>query len=1215
MSSNAVQPDDADRVALLHATKLLDAQAPAAFDALTRLATTLLGCPVAAINLVDAHQVWSLARIGLDARQSSRQGTRCWEVVQTARSLAVQNAAALASPHVYPQAICAYLGVPLLVEGQALGTVCVMDHKPRDWGPAEHAQLQDLASAASALVSSQLDIQRFKLMEARVRTASLAGSDWLWETNKDGLLQWVSPGLMQHTGLDPSTEIGLKGADLYTPRNDETRESWVRFQQARARHEPFSNAIGDRDTPRGRITVSISGSPVFDQAGQFMGYRGASRIVTRQIEAEQEARRADQLLRQAIECFQISVMISDPDGRVVLTNRHWRDQTGDAHHSTSARWPDTLRKLINQGAYPEAVGREDDFLRWRLSLHEQPHPQEIAFRDRWLLIKDHMLPDRSVVRFGMDITQRKRDEALLQDQQNALSEAQAGLNAVLRALPDLWFVLDAQGCHIDGHADHPMLLQPLADIKGRPLGENLPPRQRQMQQEALQRLQATGQPQRLEYDLVTTDGQQRHFEARMTPMPHGQTLFITRDITERQLAAEKLRVSEELYRSVAATISDGLVIVELSGRVVALNPAASRILGVQPEQLLNLSSPSLLGLTLLQDDLITPVPVPLWPITETLAKGARVVDHIYPLRRPDGEIVWVQISSHLLRVDNEAPPFAAMATLRDITRERHAQQALQLSEERWKFALEGAGDGVWDWDLSTSRVYYSQRWKAVLGYEDHEIRDTPDEFFDRIHPADVLYVTQSLANYIERGEGIHQNEFRMRHKQGHYLSILSRGKVVSRHRDGQAQRIVGTHSDITPVKQAEQALREKHSAQAASAAKSEFLSRMSHEIRTPLNAINGFAQLLQLRLCQTGSEQTAVNYVEQILLASHHLMGLVNDVLDLQKVEAGVLSFNPVPLSLSNEVDHCLSMLAPLADKRGITLLNLLNSPWRLSADRQRLHQVIMNIGSNAIKYNLEGGTVRLDAQALPGNELALTIEDTGSGMSPAQLTKLFQPFERLGRETSSTEGTGLGLIITRSLIEAMGGRMDIRSQPGAGTRVSLILPMAGPRPDNISEPFSDSAYPLQSDAGSLPDTTTPSMQMTPESDVALPALRVLYVEDNRINAMLFEEALRPYPQINLDVAEDGQMALSMARDRAPDVLVLDAHLPGMSGFEVLQALRNLPDLASAPAFMCSADAMPEDVARAMAAGFVGYWTKPIDIVAVTTELCRLAARGDNAAP
>jgi PAS domain S-box-containing protein len=1211
--------DVPDRIALLHATKLLDADVDAAFDAIRRVVATTLSCPVAAINLVDAHRVWSLSREGLDVRQTSLADSFCDIVVQRKATLQVPDTSLDERWQAFTMVqgdggIRAYLGVPLLVEGHALGTVCAMDRVPRAWSQADALALQDLAAAAAALIQSRLDTLRLRKMEARVRTASLASSDWLWETDREGVLQWVSPGLKQHTGLDPSAEIGLRGVDIYQPRDDDTRESWDRLMQARARREPFSDVIGTRMTPRGPITVSLSGIPVFNSRGEFMGYRGATRNVTRQFEAEQEARRADQLLRQAIESFHISVMISGADGRVVLANQHWRNHAGEAHDETNPFWESTLRKLIRSGAYPEALDREDEYVQWRLSLHALGEPQEVQFRNRWILVQDHRLPNGSVVHFAMDITKGKRDAEKLKEKQRALTEAKARLRAVLYALPDLWFVIDQKGRYIDGHADHPLLIRPLSELKRMPLGHHLPEATAQLQRQALERLQQSGQPQRFEYDLTTKEGRARHFEARMTAMPDGQTLFITRDITELQLAAEKLRVSEELYRSVAVTISDGLVVIDLHGRVVALNPAASRILGVSPAELVDADASSLPGLTLLEDDLVTPLPQSRWPVAEVLRTGQRIDQRIHPLRRADGELLWVQLSCHLLRVDADGPPFAAMATLRDITQERHAQQELQLSEERWKFALEGAGDGVWDWDIRTGCVYYSQRWKRMLGYDDHEIASTAEAFIQRIHPADRAQVTQSLARYFETGEGIHQIEFRLAHKQGHYLSILSRGKVVDRDREGRASRVVGTHSDITPVKQAERALREKQTAEAASAAKSEFLSRMSHEIRTPLNAVNGFAQLLQLQLTQQAADPAQLNYVDQILHASRHLMGLVNDVLDLQQVETGVLHFRAEPLQLTEEVAQCLAMLSPLAEKRRITLQNTLTDLPPVYADRQRLRQVLMNIGSNAIKYNQSGGTVRLVAERLPEQEVVLTIEDSGPGMSAQQLAKLFQPFERLGRETSHIEGTGLGLIITRSLLEAMGGRMEIRSQPGAGTRVNIILPMAArqpaalePAPEALPSADAEPRCPTLSDMTS-PDPNT-------DGGVQTRALHVLYVEDNRINAMLFEEALRPYPQIELSIAEDGQMALSIARERTPDVLVLDAHLPGMTGFEVLDALRTLPNLADAPAFMCSADAMPEDVARAQAAGFTGYWTKPIDIVAVTTELCRLASRGDNPTP
>lgn len=1212
MTSNAVPTDESARLALLSASKLLDSEVDPAFDALVRLLIAQTGCPVGMINLIDSHRLWAMARIGIEQRQFSRLDAFCAETIGQGQALVIpdalndprfkNNAWVTGPPHAR-----FYAGVPLWVQGQALGTVCVLAPEPRELSAQQLQGLRDLALAAGALVEARLSTQRFRKLEARVRTASLAGSDWLWETNDQGVIQWVSSSLNQHTGLNPSTEVGLKVRDLYTPRDDDTRASWDRFLAARARREPFSHAVADRMTPRGKITVSISGTPVFNQAGRFMGYRGASSNITRQINEEQQSRQADLLLRQAIESFNAGVMIRDPDGRILLSNSSYRRRMG-ADAVDGALWPDLLRKRIAEGVYPDAIGREDAFFEWRMGMVNQTEPQEIRVNNGWVLSKDQRLPDGSIVHFSIGISETKRHAAALAVQQKALEESQARLTSVLRALPDLWFVIDDQGCYESAHEGHALLIRPFSDLKGKPFGTDVPPELAEREAQAIARAHETGLPQRLDYSLEV-GGSLKHFEARLTPMPDQHTLFLTQDMTERRVAAEKLRVSEELYRSVASSISDGLIVVQLDGRVVAINPAGCRILGLQPTELVKLNTTDDLGYEILRDDLSQPLPREQWPVLQTILTGQRQDDRVHPLRRRDGVVVWIQISSHMLRVNTQAQPFAVVATFRDITQERMAGQALAFSEERWKFALDGAGDGVWDWDAQTHRLFYSPRWKAMLGYEEHEISDDVRELTNRIHRDDRRPVVSAFMAYLEQAQGLFQAEFRMRHKLGHDVWILSRGKIVSRDELGHPVRVVGTHSDITPIKRAEQVLREKQSAEAASAAKSEFLSRMSHEIRTPLNAVNGFAQLLKLQLANTSGASQHLSFVEQILHGSQHLMALVNDVLDLQKVEAGILTLRTERLTLLGEVQQCIAMLGPLASQRGISLQINVDPAYQVNADRQRLRQILMNIGSNAIKYNQAGGSVRFDTQARDDGGMALVIRDTGPGMSPQQLGKLFQPFERLGRETSSIEGSGLGLIITRSLIEAMGGSMEIRSQPGSGTRVNIVMPAApkGDMPEAGDKPnkHMDKLNGDQLVATSARETG--SAEQAP--------LHVLYVEDNRINAMLFEEALRPYPQLSLEIAEDGQMALSMARDKTPDVLVLDAHLPGMSGFDVLRALRTLPLLENTPAFMCSADAMPDDVARATAAGFAGYWTKPIDIQQVTSILCKLADRGDNAAP
>ena len=1217
----AVKPQATPAVVGEHAARRLASRGSAALDALLSWASHILRVSQVSLHLSDGEGLWSLARPDQPSRRIAAAESPCEGVLRTLQSVAIADLREVAAPGRPSTAAnwttcVAYLGHPVVVDGVPIGTLCALDQQPRLWDPACVSHLSQAAATVAAVLALELDASRLGLAEERVRSASMAGSDWLWETDSQGRLQWVSAGLLQHTGLDPSSELGLSASDIMDVHGPAYRASWERYQKAREAKLPFHDLVAERLTPKGRLIVQVSGRPYFDEQGQLLGYRGATRNITRQHQAEQAAREADQLLRLAMEAMPMAVMVCDAQQQVVLTNRHWREAVGNAHDPQHPSWPKTLKRLIEQGMLPDAAGRTEAFMQWALELPQREQDEDLRFGQRWCRVYGKPLTKGCSVMFALDITRSRANAQLLESQRQALGESEARLMAVLRALPDLWFVIDDQNRYLLGHEGHPMLVSSMSQIIGQPLGAHLPADVAKLQNDAVAKARASGKAQTIVYDIKSADGMLRHFEARITPMPAGQSLYLTRDITDRKLAADKLRISEELYRSVAASISDGLVIVDLKGRVLALNTAARRILGLPSEQA-PADLQAALGFVLLEDDLLTALPSENWPLAVTIRSGQRVVDRVHPARRVDHEIVWLQMSSNLIRIDADAPAFGAMMTFCDITKERLAIQDLALSEERWKFALEGAGDGVWDWDLHSGFVYYSTRWKQMLGYEEHEIADTADEFFSRVHPLDRDVVSHTNMAYVTEGAGIHQAEFRLRHRMGHYLSILSRGKVVSRAADGSPLRVVGTHSDITLLKEAEATQRDKQLYESASAAKSAFLSRMSHEIRTPLNAITGFAQLMRLQLTQSTHESPLRSYTEQILHAGRHLCGLVDDVLDLQRVEAGILSLNPQPIALQEEIVQCLSMLLPMAEQSEISMSSFIDAELCILADRQRLRQVLMNIGSNAIKYNQVGGSVVVRARDLDDGYVELSLTDTGEGMSDAQLQRLFQPFERLGRETSPIEGTGLGLIITRSLVESMGGRMSIESQLGLGTRVAVCLPASQAKQEGWLAPAQvEEIGPQSPPLSTLPPNTdaTTALADPPVPTSDLPALRVLYVEDNRINALLFAEALRHESSIALEIAEDGEQALEMARQCLPEVLVLDAHLPGMSGFDVLRALRLLPGLEHAPAFMCSADAMPEDIQRAMDAGFRGYWTKPIDVVIVTNELTKLAHERQNVA-
>ena len=368
----------------------------------------------------------------------------------------------------------------------------------------------------------------------------------------------------------------------------------------------------------------------------------------------------------------------------------------------------------------------------------------------------------------------------------------------------------------------------------------------------------------------------------------------------------------------------------------------------------------------------------------------------------------------------------------------------------------------------------------------------------------------------------------------------------------------------------------------ANQAKSAFLSSMSHELRTPLNAILGFAQILASKDMPTTPEQK-LEFSGHILKSGRHLLTLINEILDLAKVEAGALSLSMEPVPLADVLAECQHMIAPLAAARGVRVLFPDAPAAYVQADRTRIKQVLLNLLSNAVKYNREGGAVIVDCARPASQRLRLSVQDTGMGLSPEQVAGLFQPFNRLGQEGGTQEGTGIGLVVTRRLVELMGGEIGVTSSPGVGSVFWIELDVASVAG---TAPAAPAARPRAAQAADdAADAGAPARQHT-----------VLYVEDNPANLRLVQEIVRFRPDLRLVSAPDGHFGLSLARSQRPDVILMDLNLPGLSGLEVLAQLRREPETARIPAIAVSANAMPADIERALAAGFARYLTKPIDI-------------------
>jgi len=366
-------------------------------------------------------------------------------------------------------------------------------------------------------------------------------------------------------------------------------------------------------------------------------------------------------------------------------------------------------------------------------------------------------------------------------------------------------------------------------------------------------------------------------------------------------------------------------------------------------------------------------------------------------------------------------------------------------------------------------------------------------------------------------------------------------------------------------------------AKSANQAKSAFLSSMSHELRTPLNAILGFAQILTSDTLPSTLEQKK-EFANHILKSGRHLLTLINEILDLAKVESGTITLSMEPVALADILLEVRTMIEPIAATRKVRALFPAVDGAVVMADRTRLKQVLLNLLSNAVKYNREEGAVVVSCEQSGPERLRLSVQDTGHGLNPEQLANLFQPFNRLGQEAGAQEGTGIGLVVTKRLVELMGGEIGVTSSPGVGSVFSIELASTSPLASALPErgPEAEAA------PSAAPDEGEPHL--------------VLYVEDNPANLRLVEEIVAFRRDLRLLSAPDGHLGLELAKAHRPDAILMDLNLPGMSGFEVLRQLRADPETTWIPVIALTANAMPRDIERGMAAGFHRYLTKPIDI-------------------
>ena len=498
---------------------------------------------------------------------------------------------------------------------------------------------------------------------------------------------------------------------------------------------------------------------------------------------------------------------------------------------------------------------------------------------------------------------------------------------------------------------------------------------------------------------------------------------------------------------------------------------------------------------------------------------------------------------------------------------RHAdalqQQLAAIVDSSGDAILGKTVDGViTSWNSGAERLY---------GY-------TADEVIGRsiatLIPPGLQGEQDLILGKVLAGERIEQYDTRRVRKDGAQVHVALTVSPIT-DSDG---RIVGASTiarDITELKRAGEALASaKEEAERANRAKSEFLSRMSHELRTPLNAILGFGQLLEMDELTSKQRQS----VEQILKGGRHLLNLINEVLEISRIEAGNVAISIEPVHAGTVLAEAVDLIRPLAAERAIDVVADPSGACdrHLQADNQKLKQVLLNLLSNAVKYNRQGGTVTVSCEEAPGDRFRFRVTDTGVGIPTELLGRLFMPFERLGADNGSVEGTGLGLALSKRLVEAMGGALEVASERGSGTTFTVELALE-------SGPTTAQEAPEETYAAAAADP--------PHGDS-----RVLYIEDNASNLSLVEQILARRPGVKLLTAMNGRLGLDLARQHLPDLILLDLHLPGMPGDEVLRHLRTDPRTDDIPVAILSADATKGQVRRVLDAGAHAYLTKPLDV-------------------
>jgi len=644
----------------------------------------------------------------------------------------------------------------------------------------------------------------------------------------------------------------------------------------------------------------------------------------------------------------------------------------------------------------------------------------------------------------------------------------------------------------------------------------------------------------------------------------------------------------ELQNVLNAASLVSIISTDPEGLITVFNPGSERMLGYQADEMIGKQTPALIHLESeavargkeLSEELGRPIEGFDVFVVKALENGYEEREWTYVQK--DGGHIQVNLGVTAIRDDRgEIVGFLGIGT--DITERKNTENKLAESEARHHFFLDNVEEGVLLAEEGKI-IDASDVWLAMFGYTREEAIGAS--------PLEVVSLSDRdrVAGLIKESYS-DPYEAQLLRKDGTTFPAHLRGRIVQF--GGRSVRLA-TVLDITRHKEAEAALiAAKAEAEKANRAKSEFLSSMSHELRTPMNAILGFSQMLELNPDEplTATQKTCV---KEISNGGQLLLSLINEVLDLTKIEAGKMDLLIENVCTRVVLDECLSLVKSMAENRGIEISvgDSFQTAPSIRADHTRLKQSLLNLMSNAVKYNRENGNITLGCYQTPSGRLRITVADTGHGVPEDKLSELFQPFSRLKAEKSEIEGTGIGLSITKQLVEMMDGEIGVDTVVGTGTTFWIELPLSTQDDVVVQETRSqadglDDAAPLTNISGT-----------------------VLYIEDNPANLQLMKMIFKRVAPLTLVSAHTAELGIGLASSSKPDLIILDINLPGMNGYEALDLLKESVETKDIPVVALSASAMPGDIEKGVKAGFKRYLTKPIKVKEVVTAIS--AVLGDT---